>query len=133
MFLHPQTTQEEEKRKEKEEKAKQEKEEKAKQEKEEKAKLKEAESAKEDLALKEMTEATAKEEEELRKAKQHDKEKLCNISRALSVLASASVCSSLTCTFSVLAIHPNSISKMLSSVLSFLYHISNSYPCTAVC
>jgi len=37
-----------------------------------------------------MTEATAREEEELQKAKQHDKEKLCNISRALAVLASAS-------------------------------------------
>ncbi|XP_062222814.1 uncharacterized protein LOC133921801 [Phragmites australis] len=79
----------EEKRKEKEEKAKQEKEEKAKQEKEEKAKLKELKTAEEDLALKEMTEATAK-EEELRKAKRHDKEKLCNISQALAVLASAS-------------------------------------------
>ena len=74
--------QEEEKRKEKEEKAKQEE--------EEKTKLKEPEGAAEDLALKEMTDATAR-EEELRKAKEHDKEKLCNISRALAVLASASV------------------------------------------
>jgi LETM1 and EF-hand domain-containing protein 1, mitochondrial len=39
-----------------------------------------------------MIDATAR-EEELRKAKEHDKEKLCNISRALAVLASASVCS----------------------------------------
>ncbi|KAK3138611.1 hypothetical protein QOZ80_5AG0371070 [Eleusine coracana subsp. coracana] len=71
---------EEEKKKEKEEKAKR----------EEKAKQKEPEAAEEDVALKEMTEATAREEKELRKAKQHDKEKLCNISRALAVLASAS-------------------------------------------
>ncbi|TVT99118.1 hypothetical protein EJB05_55526 [Eragrostis curvula] len=74
----------------KEEEKRKEKEEKAKQEKEEMAKLKEVESAKEDLALKEMTEATAKEEEELRKAKQHDKESINRISRALAVLASAS-------------------------------------------
>ncbi|OEL31940.1 LETM1 and EF-hand domain-containing protein 1, mitochondrial [Dichanthelium oligosanthes] len=74
----------------KEEEKKKEKEEKAKQEKEEKTKLKEPDGAAEDLALKEMTEATAREEEELQKAKQHDKEKLCNISRALAVLASAS-------------------------------------------
>jgi len=74
----------------KEEEKKKKKEEKAKQEKEEKAKLKEPDGASQDLALKEMTEATAREEEELQKAKQHDKEKLCNISRALAVLASAS-------------------------------------------
>ncbi|CAM0152294.1 unnamed protein product [Urochloa decumbens] len=74
----------------KEEEKKKEKEEKAKQEKEEKTKLKEPDGASEDLALKEMTEATAREEEELQKAKQHDKEKLYNISRALAVLASAS-------------------------------------------
>ncbi|CAM0150406.1 unnamed protein product [Urochloa decumbens] len=74
----------------KEEEKKKEKEEKAKQEKEEKTKLKELDGASEDLALKEMTEATAREEEELQKAKQHDKEKLYNISRALAVLASAS-------------------------------------------
>ncbi|PUZ76467.1 hypothetical protein GQ55_1G293500 [Panicum hallii var. hallii] len=74
----------------KEEEKKKEKEEKAKQEKEEKAKLKEPDGASEDLALKEMTEATAREEEELQKEKQHDKEKLCNISQALAVLASAS-------------------------------------------
>ncbi|CAL4893862.1 unnamed protein product [Urochloa decumbens] len=72
----------------KEEEKKKEKEEKAKQKKEEEAKLKEQEAAEEDLALKEMTDATAR--EELRKAKEHDKEKLCNISRALAVLASAS-------------------------------------------
>uniref|UniRef100_A0A0D9VI51 Mitochondrial proton/calcium exchanger protein n=1 Tax=Leersia perrieri TaxID=77586 RepID=A0A0D9VI51_9ORYZ len=74
----------------KEEEKKKEKEEKAKEEKEEKAKLKEPKPAEEDLALKEMTDPTAREEEQLRKAKQHDKEQLCNISRALSVLASAS-------------------------------------------
>uniref|UniRef100_J3KUI1 Mitochondrial proton/calcium exchanger protein n=1 Tax=Oryza brachyantha TaxID=4533 RepID=J3KUI1_ORYBR len=81
---------EEEKKKEKEEKAKQEKEEKAKQEKQETGKLKEPKAAEEDLALKEMIDPTAREEEELRKANQHDKEQLCNISRALAVLASAS-------------------------------------------
>ncbi|WVZ74678.1 hypothetical protein U9M48_022837 [Paspalum notatum var. saurae] len=74
----------------KEEEKRKEKEEKAKQEKEDKGKLNEPEGTAEDLALKEMTEATAREEEELQKAKQHDKEKLCNISRALAVLASAS-------------------------------------------
>jgi len=78
------TFQEEEKKKAKEEKAKQKK--------EEEGKLKEPEAAEEDVALKEMIDATAR-EEELRKAKEHDKEKLCNISRALAVLASASVCS----------------------------------------
>ncbi|KAJ1279904.1 hypothetical protein BS78_04G191100 [Paspalum vaginatum] len=74
----------------KEEEKRKEKEEKAKQEKEDNGKLNEPEGTAEDLALKEMTEATAREEEELQKAKQHDKEKLCNISRALAVLASAS-------------------------------------------
>ncbi|KAI4980450.1 hypothetical protein ZWY2020_020935 [Hordeum vulgare] len=74
----------------KEEEKKKEKEEKAKQKKEEKAKLKEPEADEQDLALKEMTEPTAREEEELREGKQHDKEQLCNISRALAVLASAS-------------------------------------------
>ncbi|AQK72492.1 mitochondrial proton/calcium exchanger protein [Zea mays] len=73
----------------KEEEKRKEKEEKAKQEEEEKAKLKETKGSAEDLALKEMIEATAR-EEELRKAKQHDREKLCNIGRALAVLASAS-------------------------------------------
>ncbi|KAM3403917.1 hypothetical protein ACQJBY_007177 [Aegilops geniculata] len=74
----------------KEEEKKKEKEEKAKQKKEDKANLTEQEAAEEDLALKEMTEPTAREEEELIDAKQHDKEQLCNISRALAVLASAS-------------------------------------------
>uniref|UniRef100_A0A453P227 EF-hand domain-containing protein n=1 Tax=Aegilops tauschii subsp. strangulata TaxID=200361 RepID=A0A453P227_AEGTS len=73
-----------------EEEKKKEKEEKAKQKKEEKAKLKEPEADEQDLALKEMTEPTAREEEELREGKQRDKEQLCNISRALAVLASAS-------------------------------------------
>ncbi|CAN6224989.1 unnamed protein product [Urochloa humidicola] len=72
----------------KEEEEKKEREEKAKQETEEEANLKEQEVAKEDLALKETTDATAR--EELIKAKEHDKEKLCNISRALAVLASPS-------------------------------------------
>jgi len=90
--------QEEEKRKEKEEKAKQEE--------EEKTKLKEPEGAAEDLALKEMTEATAR--EELRKAKQHDREKLCNIGRALAVLASASVCSYTISIFHLVTIHVDS-------------------------
>lgn len=85
MLLNSKNVQEEERKREKEEKAKQEK--------EEKAKPKEPDGVSEDLALKEMTEATAREAEELQKAKQHDKEKLCNISRALAVLASASVCS----------------------------------------
>ncbi|VAI46811.1 unnamed protein product [Triticum turgidum subsp. durum] len=74
----------------KEEEKKKEKEEKAKQKKEEKAKLKEPEADEQDLALNEMTEPTAREEEELREGKQRDKEQLCNISRALAVLASAS-------------------------------------------
>uniref|UniRef100_A0ACD5TH98 Uncharacterized protein n=1 Tax=Avena sativa TaxID=4498 RepID=A0ACD5TH98_AVESA len=73
----------------KEEEKKKEKEEKAKQKKEEKSDFKEKEAAEEDLALKEMAEPTAREEQELREAK-HDKEQLCNISRALAVLASAS-------------------------------------------
>ncbi|KAF7017153.1 unnamed protein product [Triticum aestivum] len=60
-------------------------------EKEEKAKLDEQEASKEDLALKEMTEPTAREEEELKKSKEHEKNgHLCEISKALAVLASAS-------------------------------------------
>ena len=43
----------------------------------------------EDLALKEMIGPTAREEEMI-EAKQHDQQQLCNISRALAVLASAS-------------------------------------------
>ncbi|OAY62967.1 LETM1 and EF-hand domain-containing protein 1, mitochondrial [Ananas comosus] len=67
------------------------KEEEKKHEKEEKAKLKEPEISREDVALKEMTGPTAREAEELAKAKTMDmKEQLCNISRALAVLASAS-------------------------------------------
>lgn len=83
MFCIFKNIQKEEKKKEKEEKAKQKQ--------EEEAKLKEPEAAEEDLTLKEMTDATAREEP--RKAKEHDKEKLCNIRRALAVLASASICS----------------------------------------
>nr|CAB3494554.1 unnamed protein product [Digitaria exilis] len=52
---------------------------------EEEANMKEQEVAEEDLTLKEMTNATAR--EELRKAKEHDKEKLCNISRALTFVS----------------------------------------------
>jgi hypothetical protein len=44
--------------------------------------MKEPEGAEEDLAFKEMTDDTAR--EELRKAKEHDKTKLCNISCALA-------------------------------------------------
>ncbi|EMS57191.1 hypothetical protein TRIUR3_14798 [Triticum urartu] len=69
---------------------KKEKEEKAKQKKEEKAILTEQEAAEEDLALKEMIGPTAREEEEMIEAKQHDQQQLCNVSRALAVLASAS-------------------------------------------
>lgn len=51
-------------------------------------------AAEEDIALKEMEGPTAREAEELAKAKMPDKqEHLCNISRALAVLASASVIS----------------------------------------
>ena len=74
-----------------EEEKKKEKEEKAKQKKEEKAILTEQEAAEEDLALKEMIGPTAREEEEMIEAKQHDQQQLCNVSRALAVLASASV------------------------------------------
>ncbi|XP_037455291.1 nucleolar protein 58-like [Triticum dicoccoides] len=74
----------------KEEEKKKEKEEKAKQKKEEKANLTEQEAGEEDLALKEMTGPIARQEEEMIFAKQHDQEQLCNISRTLAVLASAS-------------------------------------------
>lgn len=61
-------------------------------EKEEKAKIKEPAIIQEDLALKEMTAPTAREAQDLAKAKSLDKhEEFCNISRALAVLASASV------------------------------------------
>ncbi|XP_008791827.1 mitochondrial proton/calcium exchanger protein-like [Phoenix dactylifera] len=67
------------------------KEEEKKQEKEEKAKIKESGISEEDVALKEMTYPTGKEAEELAKAKTlENQEELCKISRALSVLASAS-------------------------------------------
>ena len=42
------------------------------------------------MALKERTGPTARQEEEMVLAKQHDQEQLCNISRTLAVLASAS-------------------------------------------
>ncbi|KAG0485109.1 hypothetical protein HPP92_009188 [Vanilla planifolia] len=59
------------------------------QKKEEKAKIEESGTSDEDLALKEMTEPTTR--QALARAKTLDKkEQLCNISRALAVLASAS-------------------------------------------
>ncbi|KAJ0972981.1 hypothetical protein J5N97_020940 [Dioscorea zingiberensis] len=71
------------------------KEEEKEQEKEGKAKVKESGISQEDLALKEMTDATSKEADELAKAKALEKqEELCKISRALAVLASASSVSS---------------------------------------
>ncbi|XP_039133456.1 mitochondrial proton/calcium exchanger protein-like [Dioscorea cayenensis subsp. rotundata] len=71
------------------------KEEEKEQKKEDKAKAKESGISQEDLALKEMTEATSKEAAELSKSKALDKqEELCKLSRALAVLASASSVSS---------------------------------------
>ncbi|KAH6812638.1 LETM1-like protein [Perilla frutescens var. frutescens] len=56
-----------------------------------KARLKESVKEQKDVALEEMVEATAKEAEEREKAKTLDKEEqLCELSRALAVLASAS-------------------------------------------
>ncbi|XP_072970128.1 uncharacterized protein [Typha angustifolia] len=67
------------------------KEEEKRKEKEEKAKIVEPEISEEDVALKEMTGPTAREAEELAQMKTLEKkEQLCNISRALAVLASAS-------------------------------------------
>ncbi|KAG6469001.1 mitochondrial proton/calcium exchanger protein-like [Zingiber officinale] len=67
------------------------KEEEKKQVKEEKVKMTESEVINEDVALKEMTDPTAREKEELAKAKALEKqEQLCQLSRALAVLASAS-------------------------------------------
>lgn len=61
-------------------------------EEEEQARLKESIKEQKDVALKEMVEATAKEAEEREKAKNLDKEEqLSELSRALAVLASASV------------------------------------------
>lgn len=61
-------------------------------EEEEQAKLKESISNEKDVALKEMAASTAKEAQELAKAKTLEKhEQLCELSRALAVLASASV------------------------------------------
>lgn len=55
-------------------------------------KMTESEVINEDVALKEMTDPTAREKEESAKAKTLDKqEQLCQLSRALAVLASASV------------------------------------------
>ncbi|KAK6136335.1 hypothetical protein DH2020_029906 [Rehmannia glutinosa] len=60
-------------------------------EEEEQAKLKESVTRQKDVALEEMVTATAKEAEEREKAKALDKqEQLCELSRALAVLASAS-------------------------------------------
>lgn len=61
-------------------------------EEEEQARMKEIKASEEDLALKEMTIPTAKEAQEQARARTLEKEeKLCEISRALAVLASASV------------------------------------------
>lgn len=74
--------QEEEEREEREEK-----------EEEEQGKLKESIKEQKDVALEEMVDATAKEVQEREKAKTLDKdEQLSELSRALAVLASASVC-----------------------------------------
>ncbi|ONH98837.1 hypothetical protein PRUPE_7G268000 [Prunus persica] len=60
-------------------------------EEEEQARMKEIKASEEDLALKEMTIPTAKEAQEQARARTLEKEeKLCEISRALAVLASAS-------------------------------------------
>lgn len=60
-------------------------------EEEEQARLKESAKEQKDVALEEMVEATSKEAEEREKAKTLDKEEqLCELSRALAVLASAS-------------------------------------------
>lgn len=54
--------------------------------------MKESAAKQKDVALEEMTIPTAREAEELENAKSLDKqEQLCEISRALAVLASASV------------------------------------------
>ncbi|KAL8557761.1 hypothetical protein ACS0TY_005025 [Phlomoides rotata] len=67
------------------------KEEEEKEEEEEQARLKESVKEQKDVALEEMVSATAKEAEEHEKAKSLDKqEQLCELSRALAVLASAS-------------------------------------------
>lgn len=61
-------------------------------EEEEQAKLKESVTKQTDVALEEMTIPTAREKQEQIKAKALDKqEQLCELSRALAVLASASV------------------------------------------
>lgn len=61
-------------------------------EEEEKTRRKESVCSKEDVALKEMTIPTATEAQEQARARAIDKqEQLCKISRALAVLASASV------------------------------------------
>lgn len=61
-------------------------------EEEEQAKLKESVTKQTDVALEEMTIPTSREAQELAKAKTVDKQgQLCELSRALAVLASASV------------------------------------------
>lgn len=60
------------------------------------SKKKQSDATQEDLALKEMTIPTAKEAQEQARARAVDKqEQLCELSRAIAVLASASV--SITC------------------------------------
>ena len=61
-------------------------------EEEEQARMKESVSSQKDVALEEMTIPTAREAQEQAKAKTLEKhEQLCELSRALAVLASASV------------------------------------------
>ncbi|PPR84831.1 hypothetical protein GOBAR_AA35883 [Gossypium barbadense] len=78
------------------------KEEEEEEEEEEQAKLKESISKQKDVALEELAVSTAKEAQELAKAKTLEKhEQLCELSRALAVLASASVRTNVINTFYV--------------------------------
>lgn len=71
----------------------QEEEQKEEKEEEEQGRLKESVKEQKDVALEEMVAATAKEVQEREKSKTFDKdEQLSELSRALAVLASASVC-----------------------------------------
>lgn len=71
-------------------------------EEEEQARMKESKGVQEDVALKEMTIPTAREAQEQARARALEKqEQLCEISRALAVLASASVRSGLILLFMV--------------------------------
>lgn len=67
-------------------------------EEEEQARMKESVSSQKDVALEEMTASTSREAVEQAKSKTLEKhEQLCELSRALAVLASASVCICITC------------------------------------